>query len=168
MVGWIRENPPAKLEGLWNAVLPEGSTAPPAEFAADLFWLLHQGHILLFTDDTLVVQDARQAASEEATPAVKKAKKKKKKTKKPSLTEASSGPSHGGEKIETTLTATAAESSTEIPEEVSEVQTEHLSDPVNIAVSDPVNVVESGVCETVTPPPASEATTQVADESDPI
>jgi hypothetical protein len=180
MVGWIRENPPAKLEGLWKAVLPEGSTAPPAEFAADLFWLLHQGHILLFTDDTLVVQDARQAAADEATPVVKKAKKKKKKTKKPSLTEAS----HGGEKTETTLTATAVESSTEtdpkdtakapletstkISEEVSEVQTEHLSDPVNTAVSDPVNAVKSGVCETSTPLPASEVATQVADESDPI
>ena len=43
MVEWIRANKPAKLEGLWKAVLPEGSTAPPAEFAADLFWLLHQG-----------------------------------------------------------------------------------------------------------------------------
>ncbi len=57
MVTWIRENTPAKLEGLWNAVLPEGATAPPAEFAADLFWLLQQGHILLYTDDTLVVQE---------------------------------------------------------------------------------------------------------------
>lgn len=58
MVKWIRENTPAKLEGLWKAVLPEGSTAPPAEYAADLFWLLQQGHILLYTDDTLVVQEA--------------------------------------------------------------------------------------------------------------
>lgn len=57
MVKWIRENPPAKLEGLWKAVLPEGATAPPAEYAADLFWLLQQGHILLYTDDTLVVQE---------------------------------------------------------------------------------------------------------------
>lgn len=62
MVGWIRANAPAKLEGLWNAVLPEGGTAPPAEFAADLFWLLQQGHILLFTDDTLVVQEVREIA----------------------------------------------------------------------------------------------------------
>jgi hypothetical protein len=57
MVKWIRENPPAKLEGLWLAMLPEGSTAPPQGYAADLFWLLQQGHILLYTDDTLVVQD---------------------------------------------------------------------------------------------------------------
>lgn len=57
MVKWIRENSPAKLEGLWKAVLPEGATAPPAEYAADLFWLLQQGHILLYTDDTLVVQE---------------------------------------------------------------------------------------------------------------
>ncbi len=57
MVKWIRENSPAKLEGLWKAVLPEGATAPPAEYAADLFWLLQQGHILLYTDDTLIVQE---------------------------------------------------------------------------------------------------------------
>ena len=81
MVDWIRANKPAKLEGLWKAVLPEGSTAPPAEFAADLFWLLHQGHILLFTDDTLVVQEVREAQA--AEPSGEPKKKKKKKSKKP-------------------------------------------------------------------------------------
>ena len=82
MVAWIRENSPAKLEGLWKSVLPEGSTAPPAEFAADLFWLLHQGHILLYTDDTLVVQEAREANAA-AEPGGEPKKKKKKKSKKP-------------------------------------------------------------------------------------
>jgi hypothetical protein len=82
MVAWIRENKPAKLEGLWKSVLPEGSTAPPAEYAADLFWLLHQGHILLYTDDTLAVQEAREAAATEAGIEPKKAKKRKKKSKK--------------------------------------------------------------------------------------
>ncbi len=81
MVAWIRENSPAKLEGLWKSVLPEGSTAPPAEYAADLFWLLHQGHILLYTDDTLVVQEAREAQA--AEPGGEPKKKKKKKSKKP-------------------------------------------------------------------------------------
>lgn len=70
MVEWIRANTPAKLEGLWQAVLPEGGTAPPAEYAADLFWMLQQGHILLFTDDMLVVQEHHE-------PPVKKAPKKK-------------------------------------------------------------------------------------------
>ncbi len=79
MVAWIRENSPAKLEGLWKAVLPEGSTAPPADYAADLFWLLHQGHILLYTDDTLVVQETREATQPGTTGEGKKAKKKKKK-----------------------------------------------------------------------------------------
>ncbi len=74
MVAWIRENKPAKLEGLWQAVLPEGSTAPPADYAADLFWLLHQGHILLYTDDTLVVQETREPAAPKES---KKAKKPK-------------------------------------------------------------------------------------------
>ena len=87
MVTWIRENSPAKLEGLWKSVLPEGSTAPPAEYAADLFWLLHQGHILLFTDDTLVVQQAREPAPTDADGEVKKAKKKKKRKKSKSVTE---------------------------------------------------------------------------------
>ncbi|MEX1115338.1 MAG: hypothetical protein WEB53_08805 [Akkermansiaceae bacterium] len=81
MVEWIRANKPAKLEGLWKAVLPEGSTAPPADFAADLFWLLHQGHILLFTDDTLVVQETREAPTPDASGEPKKSKKKKKKSK---------------------------------------------------------------------------------------
>ena len=86
MVDWIRNNKPAKLEGLWKAVLPEGSTAPPAEFAADLFWLLHQGHILLFTDDTLVVQEVREPtppADPSGEGKVRKKKKKKKKSEAP-------------------------------------------------------------------------------------
>ncbi len=78
MVAWIRENKPAKLEGLWKSVLPEGSTAPPADYAADLFWLLHQGHILLYTDDTLAVQEPRESGNAEPTGEPKKAKKKKK------------------------------------------------------------------------------------------
>jgi hypothetical protein len=79
MVEWIRANKPAKLEGLWQAVLPEGSTAPPSEFAADLFWLLHQGHILLFTDDTLYVQEHRETPVPNAEPKAAKSKKKKSK-----------------------------------------------------------------------------------------
>lgn len=79
MVEWIRANTPAKLEGLWQAVLPEGGTAPPAEYAADLFWMLQQGHVLLFTDDTLVVQEHHESTP----PTVKKAKKKKDKSIKP-------------------------------------------------------------------------------------
>jgi hypothetical protein len=99
MVNWIRENKPAKLEGLWKAVLPEGSTAPPAEFAADLFWLLHQGHILLFTDDSLVVQEVRDQSAPETDGEPKAGKKKKKKSKKakaegsPQPTPASEDPS---------------------------------------------------------------------------
>ena len=83
MVEWIRANKPAKLEGLWKAVLPEGGTAPPAEFAADLFWLLHQGHILLFTDDTLVVQEVREQARSGANRNPTKRKSGKPKNPKP-------------------------------------------------------------------------------------
>ncbi|MES2995431.1 MAG: hypothetical protein V4733_01320 [Verrucomicrobiota bacterium] len=82
MVEWIRANKPAKLEGLWKAVLPDGATAPPAEFAADLFWLLIQGHVLLFTDDTLVVQEIRTptpaATPTPGEPTKSKRRKKKK------------------------------------------------------------------------------------------
>lgn len=83
MVKWIRENKPAKLEGLWQAVLPEGGTAPPSEFAADLFWLLIQGHVLLFTDDTLVVQEVREPQASDAASAEGGKKKKKRKPKTP-------------------------------------------------------------------------------------
>lgn len=73
IVEWIRANrEDAKLEGLWKAVLPEGSTAPPAEYAADLFWLLQQGHIQLHTDDSLVVMEERP----QQEPRKKKAKNK--------------------------------------------------------------------------------------------
>ncbi|MBK1882092.1 hypothetical protein JIN85_06680 [Luteolibacter pohnpeiensis] len=60
MVEWIRANKPAKLDGFWKAILPEGMTEPSTEYAADLFWLLNQGHILLYTDDTIVVQEPRE------------------------------------------------------------------------------------------------------------
>jgi len=73
MVAWIRDNKPAKLAGLWQAVLPEGTTEPTPEFAADLFWLLQQGHILLYADDTLVLQEPR-----EPTPPAKPKEKKPK------------------------------------------------------------------------------------------
>lgn len=81
MVEWIRSNTPAKLAGLWQAVLPEGGNAPPAEFAADLFWLLHQGHILLFTNDTLIVQEVIEKTAPANTEPSDKPKGKKKKSK---------------------------------------------------------------------------------------
>ncbi len=78
MVEWIRNNKPATLAGLWKAVLPEGTTEPTPDYAADLFWLLQQGHILLYTDDTLVLQEPREPA-----PAPKAKEPKKPKPEKP-------------------------------------------------------------------------------------
>lgn len=78
IVSWIRENTPAKLDGLWKAVSPEGNGTPPASFAADLYWLLQQGHILLFPDDTLVVQELRTPAAPNPENKTKKKKKKRK------------------------------------------------------------------------------------------
>lgn len=92
MVEWIRANTPAKLEGLWRAVLPEGGTAPPAEYAADLFWMLQQGHVLLFTDDTLMVQEPQDpGTAAKQFPSQKKAKKNKAK---PAAASPQAGESH--------------------------------------------------------------------------
>jgi hypothetical protein len=88
MVEWIRANTPAKLAGLWEAVLPEGGNAPPAEFAADLFWLLHQGHILLFTNDILMVQEVIEKPAPASADASDKPKRKKKKSKNKAATPA--------------------------------------------------------------------------------
>jgi hypothetical protein len=135
MVAWIRENKPAKLEGLWKSVLPEGSTAPPAEFAADLFWLLHQGHILLFTDDTLVVQEAREVTAVEPGTAVKKAKKKKKSKKPKPATEAKDGESPTTEENTEPL---SSETETE-PSEPSETVSETPEAPSAIGESPAVS-----------------------------
>lgn len=113
MVAWIRENSPAKLEGLWTAVLPEGSSAPPAEFAADLFWLLHQGHILLYTDDTLVVQEARETQA--AEPGSEPKKKKKRKSKKP---KPAAEVKEGDEPTAETTESSSPAADSVIPEEV--------------------------------------------------
>jgi hypothetical protein len=89
MVEWIRNNKPATLAGLWQAVLPEGVTEPNPEFATDLFWLLHQGHILLYADDALALQVPQQN-----TPPAAKHKAAKKTKPKPTRTEAET--SHAG------------------------------------------------------------------------
>lgn len=55
IVNWMRANPETKLNKLWKAVLPEGETDPSAEWLADLYWLLSQGHLLLFANDSLIL-----------------------------------------------------------------------------------------------------------------
>ena len=86
MVKWLEENPDKKLAQLWTGVLPEGQTEPGKEWLADLFWLLTQGHVLLFADDTLVLPRRRAPqgapAAKEKAPAAKAAKKKKRKKRK--------------------------------------------------------------------------------------
>ncbi len=153
MVGWIRENKPAKLEGLWKAVLPEGSTAPPAEFAADLFWLLHQGHILLFTDDTLVVQEIRETPSAEPGSAKKKKKSKKAKPEGKVTTPAASTETPGDETPpdEESAVEESAVSSEEIAAHV-----EEASAPVE-ETSAPAEEVATPVEESSTAVLASEA-----------
>ncbi len=84
IVEWLEANPNKKLADLWQGILPEGQTEPGNEWLADLFWLLTQGHILLFADDTLVLPRRRApqgaaAPAPAAKPAAKSAKKKKRK-----------------------------------------------------------------------------------------
>ncbi len=86
IVNWLEANPTAKLAQLWTGVLPEGQTEAGTEWLADLFWLLTQGHVLLFADDTLVLPRRRAPqggapASKEKATAAKAAKKKKKRKK---------------------------------------------------------------------------------------
>lgn len=79
---WLKDKPNAKLEQLWKEILPEGQSEPSEEWLADLFWLLTQGHVLLFSDGTFVVPERRanqpQQAAAVAAPAKKKAKKPRK------------------------------------------------------------------------------------------
>ncbi|MCW1883415.1 hypothetical protein OKA04_01660 [Luteolibacter flavescens] len=88
IVEWLEKNPTTKLADLWKGVLPEGETEPSKEWFADLFWLLTQGHVLLFADDSLVLprrrapQGTKQSGTATAkAPATKSAKKKRKKRK---------------------------------------------------------------------------------------
>jgi hypothetical protein len=162
MVEWIRANKPAKLEGLWKAVLPEGSTAPPAEFAADLFWLLHQGHILLFTDDTLVVQEVRENQAPDPNAEPKAGKKKKKKSK-------PAGPVVAGEE--------ASEAPSEETAETGETPETTESDPVSEVseapeAPEPSETAEPAaeapaVEEIVVEEPSPEATPEITPETAP-
>lgn len=78
VVEWLDQHPEAKLKELWAALLPEETPEPPKEWLVDLFWLLTQGHVLLFSDDTLVLPKRKAA---QAAPAAKEGARKKKKRK---------------------------------------------------------------------------------------
>lgn len=86
IVVWMRANPETKLAKLWKAVLPEGETDPSSEWLADLYWLLSQGHLLLFSDDTLILPQRRKtepAAPEKPAKAAKQAKEPRERKRKP-------------------------------------------------------------------------------------
>jgi hypothetical protein len=155
MVEWIRANKPAKLEGLWKAVLPEGATAPSADFAADLFWLLNQGHILLFTDDTLVVQEVRDTPAAEPGSGKKKKKKSTKAKAEGDKPTPAAGPEDAPADGETTAETTAeaavetAETPAETPAdavEAVEAPLEEIEAPVEV-IDTPVETVEAPVAE---------------------
>ena len=86
IVTWLDGKENAKLEELWKELLPEDATEPPKEWLVDLFWLLTQGHVLLFADNTLVLPKRSQPSGgqrekpkqdETSKPAKKKRRKKK-------------------------------------------------------------------------------------------
>lgn len=84
IVKWLDDKERPKLTELWEALLPEGTEEPPKEWLVDLFWLLTQGHVLLFADDALVLpkrsrQGTGKPQSAEAGPKAKKKKRKKRK-----------------------------------------------------------------------------------------
>ena len=90
IVQWLQGRKDPKLGDLWKAVLPEGTEEAPQEWLADLFWLLTQGHVLLFADDRMIMPERRQgspapapAASVEAPAPAKKKRKRKPKKRKP-------------------------------------------------------------------------------------
>lgn len=169
MVEWIRANKPAKLEGLWKAVLPEGSSAPPAEFAADLFWLLHQGHILLFTDDTLVVQEIRDNQASETSAEPKAGKKKKKKKKAKAEGDAKPAGDAGEETSDAEVVAESGEEETPVSEGETEAPVETAAEeaaPSVAAESEPEVVVETPL-EEVTPAAVESVVSEPAPEPEP-
>lgn len=62
LANWILSQEKPKLANLWPAVLPEGMETPSNEWAADFHWLLSQGHLLHFPDDSLRVMVRRGEA----------------------------------------------------------------------------------------------------------
>lgn len=78
IVRFLDTHPDAKLKELWKELLPEGIEEPPKEWLVDLFWLLTQGHVLLFDDGKLVLPKRKPsaAAPQAASPKAKKKKKK--------------------------------------------------------------------------------------------
>lgn len=63
ILGWLRERGEAKLAQLWTELLPEGQSDPCERWLSDLLWLLNGGHVLLFSDDTLVLPQRREGAA---------------------------------------------------------------------------------------------------------
>ena len=165
MVEWIRANTPAKLEGLWKAVLPEGSTAPPADFAADLFWLLNQGHILLFTDDTLVVQEVREPQAAEPG----SGKKKKKKSKKGKAEGAAVASEAASAEVPADGEATAeptpaeSESSAEVAEAAAEVPVVEATEALVETAEAPVETAEVPVEKAEAPVVTAEVPVETAE-----
>jgi hypothetical protein len=163
MVKWIRENTPAKLEGLWKAVLPEGATAPPAEYAADLFWLLQQGHILLYTDDTLVVQEVPKPQE----PKKPKAKKPKKTAATPGNPPEENAPLKNAAEIISEAVSGVAETISDATEKLVETAMEPEAKPEAEpeATTDSAAEAETPEPKSPEPEPTAPEPTEASDES---
>ena len=68
IIDWLDSHPDGKLIELWEAMLPADATETPREWLVDLFWLLTQGHVLLFADDKLVLPKRRAAGTADGQP----------------------------------------------------------------------------------------------------
>ncbi|MCF7734114.1 MAG: hypothetical protein K9N23_20690, partial [Akkermansiaceae bacterium] len=91
IVEWIRNNSPANLAGLWQAVHPTGGTEPCLEYVNDLFWLLNQGHVLLYSDDNLTLAGSREPEAQKSPrppKAPKEGKRDRRSKDKPTVTAA--------------------------------------------------------------------------------
>lgn len=74
IVQWLATTPKATLTGLWKEILPDGQSEPSKDWLADLYWLLTEGFVLLFSDDKLSLQHRRESASgTQRKPAIKTA-----------------------------------------------------------------------------------------------
>jgi hypothetical protein len=96
IVKWLDDKDRPKLVELWKALLPEGTEEPPKEWLVDLFWLLTQGHVLLFADDSMVLpkRSSQGGDQKSATEGAKKKAKKRKRKKKPRTAFKAKRPSH--------------------------------------------------------------------------
>lgn len=157
IIEWVRSNSPANLAGLWQAVHPTGGTEPCLEYVNDLFWLLNQGHLLLFSDDSLALAGSREPEPPKPPkgPKPQKAPKQGKRDRRTGE-QAAAAVASG----ETTTTGADATGETEgTPGESADAETEPSSDEPSVSdeTADTAgDLTEGGPAEEIPAPPADD------------